>query len=199
MKRLEDYNIKANKVIIVDCQQKKIFLYEKKGVWNLVKTFDEMYIGKNGLTENKKEGDLCTPIGIFNVGFAFGIDDIKIDYPYYKIKENVYFVDDESSEFYNEWVEVTNENCNYPYSYMRSNKMVIWNSAEHLLDYSPQYDLGLVIEYNMNPIKKGRGSAVFMHVKNNKYTHGCIATSKENMRFILKWFNKDDKVQIIIE
>ena len=42
------------------------------------------------------------------------------------------------------------------------------------------YDLILVLNYNMNPIKKNKGSAIFIHVarKNFKKTEGCIALKK---------------------
>ena len=43
------------------------------------------------------------------------------------------------------------------------------------------YDIILVLNYNMRPIKKNKGSAIFIHVskKNFKKTEGCVAIQKE--------------------
>ncbi len=43
------------------------------------------------------------------------------------------------------------------------------------------YDLILVLNYNINPIIKNKGSAIFIHIAKNKYkkTAGCIALKKD--------------------
>lgn len=61
-----------NKLIIIDYRQNTIQLYEGE---KLIKSLKEVAIGKNGLTTNKKEGDLCTPIGLYNIGFASGTQE----------------------------------------------------------------------------------------------------------------------------
>ena len=50
------------------------------------------------------------------------------------------------------------------------------------------YDIILVLNYNMNPVKKNKGSAIFIHVaKNNfKKTEGCVAIKKINLIKIIK-------------
>jgi len=51
----------------------------------------------------------------------------------------------------------------------------------------------------MNPIKKGKGSAIFIHVakKNYKNTEGCIAVKKLELLKILKIIKRNTKVKII--
>ena len=68
----------------------------------------EAFLGRNGVTTNKKEGDLKTPIGSFNLGIAFGTHDIQkeIKMPYIQINENLYWVDDINSRYYNQLVDV---------------------------------------------------------------------------------------------
>ena len=46
------------------------------------------------------------------------------------------------------------------------------------------YDIILVLDYNMRPIKKNKGSAIFIHVakKNYKKTEGCVAIKKTPFR-----------------
>ena len=63
------------------------------------------YIGKNGFTKDKVEGDMKTPIGEFDLGIVFGKHDLDIKLPYVKINENHYWVDDVNSEDYDRLIE----------------------------------------------------------------------------------------------
>ena len=71
-------------------------------------------------------------------------------------------------------------------------------SAEKLFLKKNIYDICLVLNYNMSPIKKGKGSAIFFHLASKRYspTRGCIAISKFNMIKILKLINRQTKVII---
>ena len=57
----------------------------------------------------------------------------------------------------------------------------------------------MVLNYNYNPIIKGKGSAIFIHVckKDFKPTEGCIAVKKGVLRNLLKKIYKGTKVKII--
>lgn len=187
--------LEENKKIIIDYKKNKIELADKGMT---TKVLSGVYIGENGLTNDKREGDKCTPIGLFNLGFAFGTLEQEFTYPYYKINENQYWVDDPNSPFYNEWVEVTKETKDFPYKYMNTSKEVTWNSAEHLIDYPIQYQLAFVIEYNINPKESNHGSAIFFHVKNNETTAGCVATTLENLLYIINWLG-NAKAKILIK
>ncbi len=61
------------------------------------------------------------------------------------------------------------------------------------------YDIILVLNYNMNPVVKGKGSAIFIHVakKNYKKTEGCVALKKIDLLKILKQLKKNTKVKIV--
>ena len=67
---------------------------------------------------------------------------------------------------------------------------------EKLFKNDSSYDIILVLNFNMNPIKKNKGSAIFIHVtkKNYKKTLGCIAISKISL---LKMIEKLDKKSIV--
>lgn len=183
-----------NKKIVIDVEKNCIKLYDKK---KLTKILNGVRIGKNGTTEKKKEGDMCTPKGTFNLGFAFGTLKNTFTYPYYKINENIYWVSDSTSPFYNEWVEITEKKEHNPFPYMHQQEKRTWNDAEHLIEYPIEYEIAIVIEYNINPQIPGKGSAIFFHIQNKETTSGCVATSKENMLFILNWLDKE-KGQITI-
>ena len=63
------------------------------------------------------------------------------------------------------------------------------------------YDIILVLNYNMNPITKNIGSAIFIHVakRNYKKTQGCIAIKKISLLKIIKKLNKKTHVKIGIQ
>ena len=60
------------------------------------------------------------------------------------------------------------------------------------------YDLILVLTYNMKPIIKNKGSAIFIHVarKNYESTAGCIALKKADLIILTKKIKKNTKIII---
>ena len=149
------------------------------------KTFEtEAFLGRNGVTTNKKEGDLKTPIGSFNLGIAFGTHDIQkeIKMPYIQINENLYWVDDINSRYYNQLVDVQKVSKD-------------WKSAEHLSDYPRQYEYAIEIKTNQENVP-GNGSAIFLHCSVKKSTAGCVAIEREKMLEILKNLKENTLINI---
>ena len=72
-------------------------------------------------------------------------------------------------------------------------------SCEKLYKKSNIYDIIIVLNFNMNPVKKNKGSAIFIHVakKGFKNTEGCIALKKNDLLKIIKFIKKTTKVKII--
>jgi len=131
-------------------------------------------IGKSGITNSKKEGDLTTPKGIFRLGPLYYRKD-RIKSSKYKIKKRVIkksmgWCDDSRSKKYNQ--EIT-----FPFK----------DGAEKLYRKDKMYDIFINIKYNHSPIIKGKGSAVFLHLTNKKYkpTKGCVAILKKDFLKIL--------------
>ncbi len=89
--------------------------------------------------------------------------------------------DDPKSDKYNKLI-------NLPYTY----------SYERLFKKENIYDIILVLNYNMNPIKRGKGSAIFIHVakKNYKKTQGCVAVKKSDLLRLIKEIRVNTKVKI---
>lgn len=145
-------------------------------------------IGKNGFSQMKREGDLKAPAGIFRIGTAFGMPDTPsiTMLPYKSTTINDYWVDDVWSPDYNKWVRYSGD----PYAK--------WKSFEKLR--ITRYKFAFVIEYNMNPIIRGNGSAIFFHIwkGSNISTSGCTAVSETNILKLLSWL-KPDKNPIIIQ
>ena len=72
-------------------------------------------------------------------------------------------------------------------------------SHERLYKKENSYDVILVLDYNMNPILKNKGSAIFIHVarKNFEKTEGCVAISKRSIIKIVKDIKKNTQVKIV--
>jgi L,D-peptidoglycan transpeptidase YkuD (ErfK/YbiS/YcfS/YnhG family) len=60
------------------------------------------------------------------------------------------------------------------------------------------YDIILVLNFNMSPVIRSKGSAIFVHVakKNYKKTEGCVALKKIHLIKIVKVLKKNTKVLI---
>lgn len=171
----------ANQLIVVKRQNdfnKAILSFYENREGRFYKVLEtEAFIGKNGMTEEKREGDGKTPKGVYELGLAFGIHDrkaISIDssIDYIKINQNLYWVDDVNSIYYNQLVdsrEVKND----------------WKSAEHLIEYHKQYEYAIEVKNNICNVP-GNGSAIFLHCSDNNPTAGCISIPKEKMEELLR-------------
>ena len=144
-------------------------------------------IGKKGIGYKKKEGDLITPSGQFRIKYIlYRKDRLNISTKLKKkvIKKNMGWCDDPKSSHYNKLVRL-------PFAYKH----------EKLFKKENIYDIILVLNYNMNPVKKNKGSAIFIHVaKNNfKKTEGCIAIKKLNLVKLIRKINSNTKVKIFLQ
>ena len=142
-------------------------------------------VGKRGIGLKKKEGDLITPIGLYKIKYILyrkdRIKKIQSKLRKIKIKKNMGWCDDPKSKKYNKLI-------NFPYDY----------SFEQLFKKENIYDIILILNYNMNPVKKNKGSAIFIHIakKNYKKTQGCVAVKKSDLIKILKEIKINTKVMI---
>lgn len=124
--------------------------------------------GRNGLNDDRYEGDKTTPIGSFPILHAFGIaSNPGTPMQYKKVTSNSYWSGEYST--YNQWVE--------------SSRKV---SGEHLIDYY-QYKYAMAIGFNRNPTVYKKGSAIFLHCKSydHWYTAGCVSVEESVMKKLL--------------
>jgi L,D-peptidoglycan transpeptidase YkuD (ErfK/YbiS/YcfS/YnhG family) len=143
----------------------------------------------------KHEGDRRAPAGIFHVGPAFGYSpkpgfDMKI--PYKPITDRDYFVDDPGSDDYNRWVTINADAPNEPEKK--------WKSYEVMKRPDDLYKLGLVIQQNVDPTVKGRGSAVFFHIwrRPGSPTVGCTSMAEGDLEHLIGWLDPA-KSPIVVE
>ena len=163
--------------------------------WRLEERHIPVMLGKNGLAwgsgihrtisdpPQKAEGDSKAPAGVFRLGPAFGYDPqppAGTSIPYRHITQNDYYVDDVESEDYNRWVRLGG-NAESPEQ--------MWKSWEDMKRSDHLYELGVVVEHNSAPIKKRRGSAIFLHVWKEKGvpTAGCTAMAKDDLVSLIRW------------
>ena len=84
--------------------------------------------------------------------------------------------------------------CDDPNSkkYNKLVKLPCNSKTEKLYKKNNIYDILLVLNYNMNPVKKNKGSAIFIHIAKRNYapTAGCVAINKNDMKKIIKKISK---------
>ena len=154
-------------------------LDKRAGRWQSPFASMEGVIGKNGFAPpgEKREGDGRTPSGIFPLGTVFGYEpSFSTRMPYRQATVDDLWVDDVHADDYNRWVKSGATNA---------------SSFERMRREDGLYKYGIVVEYNMNPVIKGFGSAIFIHLWKGprQPTEGCIALSEENLVRVIKWLD----------
>ena len=143
-------------------------------------------VGKNGIFYKKKEGDNKTPRGKFKFEYILyrkdRIINLRTRLKTLEIKKDMGWCDDSNSKNYNQLIKIP-----FKYTYEK-----LW-LKENI------YDIILVLNYNINPIIKNKGSAIFLHIAKNKYqsTRGCIAISKNNIKLLVSKLNLKTKLIIL--
>ena len=142
-------------------------------------------LGKSGIGKKTKEGDNITPKGTFNVIKIYyrgdRIKELSSKFKLIKSTKKMGWCDDPKSKKYNQLIKLPTK-----YSY------------ENLYRRDNIYDLILVLNYNMKPKIKNKGSAIFIHVakKNYKKTAGCIAIRKFDLIRLIKEIKQNTRVII---
>lgn len=131
-------------------------------------------IGAAGVSRNKREGDRATPNGRLEIlGGYFRADRgarPRWIRPLTPLRKSDGWCDDPASYLYNRPVQLPQA-----------------RSCETLTMAARSYDVVLVLDYNLDPRRLGRGSAIFFHLSTPDWTPtaGCIAVSPSDMRKLL--------------
>ncbi len=131
-------------------------------------------IGAGGLRHAKREGDRATPIGCMRLveGF-FRADRLArpgAGLPLRALKPTDGWCDDPHAPAYNRPVRLPHP----------AGHETLWR-ADGL------YDVVLVLDYNLRPCRRGRGSAIFLHCAKPDLapTLGCVALRPADLRRLL--------------
>ena len=142
-------------------------------------------LGKSGIGEKRIEGDNITPKGTFKVTRIYyrgdKIKKIKSKNKLFKIKKNFGWCDQPNSKYYNKLIQLPTKLSN-----------------EKLYRRDNIYDVILVLNYNMKPTIRYKGSAIFIHVARKKFppTKGCIAICRKNLLYLTEHISKNIKIKI---
>ncbi|GGK26290.1 L,D-transpeptidase family protein [Salinarimonas ramus] len=143
-------------------------------------------LGSTGITHDKREGDGATPAGTFRILGALWRADRgprpALALPLSTIGPRDGWCDAPRDRNYNRPVRLP-----YP------------ASAEEMRRADGLYDYVLDLSANRGPIRKGRGSAIFLHVAKPGFsaTQGCVALEKAALRRLLPLIGRRTRVVVI--
>lgn len=134
----------------------------------------EALIGRNGISNNKHEGDGTTPAGLLPLRRLLYRSD-RLPAPVTSLHceplhNNDGWCDDPKDPNYNHQVQL-------PYA---ASHECLWREDD-------LYDIIGVLGYNDDPVVPGRGSAIFLHIASPDKgpTAGCISLSLDDLRWLL--------------
>ena len=144
-------------------------------------------IGSNGfaMPGEKREGDGKSPVGLFKLGQLFTYElNVDTQMPFAQSTPEDKWIDDPESPDYNRHVRGPTSA----------------NTYENLKLKSDHYKYCMVIRYNTDPVVKGKGSAIFLHLREpeDEATAGCIAISEPDMLQLLKWLDPKKHPMILM-
>lgn len=143
-------------------------------------------LGRAGLTSHKREGDGATPRGSFRLLYACfrpGRFSRAHFSPRSRIlRENDIWCDDAKSFLYN-----------------RALRGPSRLGHEELWRKDGLYDFIGVLDYNIRPCRRGRGSAIFFHVATDALspTAGCVALRPRDMARLLPRLAKRVRIEVV--
>jgi L,D-peptidoglycan transpeptidase YkuD (ErfK/YbiS/YcfS/YnhG family) len=130
--------------------------------------------GRSGIAARKREGDGATPMGSFALGRVFFRPDRgtrpATALATVPLAPDLGWCEDPESPLYNRLVRLP--------AASRHERM--WRDDR-------LYDICVEIAYNDDPVVKGRGSAIFLHLARPGLppTEGCVAVAERDMRRLL--------------
>ncbi len=130
-------------------------------------------LGRGGISADKREGDGATPLATMRLVCGFfrrGRFQARSSLPLKPIGPSL------------GWCEVPDDR-----NYNRPVKMPYRASHERMLREDGLYDACIVLDWNLRPRRRGRGSAIFFHLARPGYTptQGCVAVGRAVMARLL--------------
>jgi L,D-peptidoglycan transpeptidase YkuD (ErfK/YbiS/YcfS/YnhG family) len=142
-------------------------------------------LGRTGQTRAKREGDGATPVGSFALGQVFfRADQIprpRTGLPLRTTRKSDGWCDDPGDRRYNRCVTLP----------LRSSHETLWRNDR-------VYDVVVDIAWNRGPIRRGRGSAIFLHLARPGFepTAGCVAVDRRVIARLLATMGRRTRIVI---
>ena len=143
-------------------------------------------LGRSGLIQRKREGDGGTPVGRYRLyGLWWRAD--RHPRPRSGLIARAIGPDDG-------WCEDPRSPC-----YNRAVKLPHPASHETMRREDNLYDYVVEIGYNMGPVRKARGSAIFLHLARDGFapTAGCVGVSPHRIRQLLAMIGPRTRIRIV--
>jgi L,D-peptidoglycan transpeptidase YkuD (ErfK/YbiS/YcfS/YnhG family) len=142
-------------------------------------------LGPAGIAHKTGEGDGITPRGSFPVREIFYRAD-RIAKPRTALPLRAIAKDDG-------WCDAPDDP-----NYNRLVKLPYGASAEEMWRADHLYDLVVVLGYNDDPVVPGKGSAIFLHLAQNDYSHtqGCVALGYDDALAAIEQLNPGERIVI---
>lgn len=123
-------------------------------------------IGRAGVTHHKREGDGATPAGRWRILRFYSRKPTPLHAPWRLTRRGDIWCDDAGSFLYNRPLRAPSR-----------------LSHEEMWRKDRLYDLVGVMDYNLRPSVRGRGSAIFFHIATDDLgpTAGCVALRARDM------------------
>ena len=173
----------------------KLQCFERSGksAWRPVLTKPvEVLLGRNGLAWGrgilvgpgpriKREGDGCSPAGVFRIGRIYGEGaelPAGIRYPYTRVTSRDAWVDDPDNPLYNRHVRIAEDK-----------PLPDWFEKERMRIGDPAYHWLIEVRHNSDPPIPGLGSAIFFHTRRGKDrpTAGCTAMPRGELEKVIRF------------
>ena len=143
-------------------------------------------LGRSGVARAKREGDGVTPAGRFKALAAlYRPDRLRRPatcLPLARIRPDLGWSDDPADRRYNRQIELPAA-CGH----------------ERMWRDDALYDLVLDLSYNRGPIRRGRGSAIFLHSARPGFlpTEGCVAIDRRRIRDLVERIGPDTVFEVV--
>ena len=144
-------------------------------------------LGKNGVTDDKREGDSKTPLGQYPLRELYYRPDrlaaLTSPFTPQPITQTIGWCDDPTHISYNLPVAL-------PFS---ASHETLWREDD-------RYNIIIPMGYNDAPPIAGKGSAIFFHIASEHYegTEGCVAISQHDMIILLDKIDAHTEIRVII-
>jgi len=155
--------------------------------WSAVGAPVVAHVGRLGVTAHEREGIAATPIGSFTLTQAFGrLPNPGTALPYFRTTPRDWWIS-QPGPLYNTHQQCAGE-CDFAQHSPNTQLMYV----------DPQYNLGIVIDYNRDPVVQGAGSGVFLHVTRGLPTAGCISIAQPDLVQVMRWLKPSAHPHILV-
>jgi L,D-peptidoglycan transpeptidase YkuD (ErfK/YbiS/YcfS/YnhG family) len=144
-------------------------------------------LGRGGISSAKREGDGATPLGPMRLLHGYYRKGRLLSAHRSRLALTPIAPDDG-------WCDAPRDR-----NYNRPVRLPYPASSERMMRDDRLYDCCIVLDYNIAPRKRGRGSAIFLHIAREGYwpTEGCVAVAPLTMARLLPHLSRHTIMRVL--